>query len=434
MKSLLIPRFKNFNGNIKLPGSKSIANRILLCCALSKGTSYITDLPLADDIQILLEALPQLGISLVQQEHQSSDLQYEITSQGHPFSVSKATLQLQNAGTAIRPLTAILCAGKGDFILSGNKRMQQRPIADLCVALKSLGADIQCAENGCPPVRIQANGLQGGEVSLLANASSQFVSALLMAAPLCQSNLSIRLENESVSQPYIDMTLAILEKFNIRIQQHSKQHYTIPAPQKYQAPQKFTIEGDATAATYFAGAAALPGCGPIHIENLGFTSIQGDLKFMELLARMGAEVNISKNHSEVRGPKRTQKQTRLKALDINMNDMPDAAMTLAVLALFCDGTTHIRDIANLRLKESERIRGLKNELEKLGAKVEETKDSLHITPPKNLRNARIECYDDHRMAMAFSLAAYGAEVEINAPLCVSKTYKNFFNDFLPLCS
>ena len=299
-----------------------------------------------------------------------------------------------------------------------------------------MGADIECASDGCPPLHIRANALRGGEVYLKPQASSQFVSALLLTAPLCQQDVTLCLDSMPVSQPYIDLTLAYMQKFGVTVtvKQHSPPHYFIAAPQEYKSPAHIDVEGDATAATYFLGAAALPGCGPVQVTTLGFDSSQGDLQFTQLLAQMGAEVCVAKNTIEVRGPD-IAKQPRLKALnEVNMNSMPDAAMTLAVLALFADGATHIRDVANLRLKESERLRGVKTELEKLGATVREDSASLHITPPERIQTTCIiECYADHRMAMAFSLAAYGAEIQIADPQCVSKTYRNFFTDFLPLC-
>ncbi len=428
---LKIPRFHGYKGNVSLPGSKSIANRALLCAALSQGDTHIHNIPQAQDVEILIAALAQLGVAV---NHKQTPFRgsYSISGCGKPFPIQKAHLHLGNAGTSMRPLCAILCASHGHFILEGNKRMHERPISDLVEALASLGIDIKCQTNGCPPVEIHSKGLKGGKVKLSATTSSQFVSALLLAAPLGQQGMLIELTEEPVSQPYIDLTIAILKDFSISVEKKTSRSFYIPAPQSYISPQEFHIEGDATAATYFLGAGALPGCGPVRVHGIGSQSHQGDLQFLEILQQMGANTQIEKDSIEVQGPTHHQ-MTRLRSLDTNMNAMPDAAMTLAVLALFTDGTTHIRGIGNLRLKESERIQGLKTGLEQLGAKVEAQNDSLHITAPKKLQPATIETYDDHRMAMAFSLAAYSTDVVIKNPSCTAKTYRNFFDDFLPLC-
>ena len=339
-------------------------------------------------------------------------------------------MYLENAGTAMRPLTAILSAGEGHYLLEGSARMYQRPILDLVEALQKMGVSIQCSPQGCPPVEIQAKTLKGGRVDLSAKHSSQYVSALLFVAPLAQEDVHLHLFDKPVSEPYIDLSIDVLQKFKIQIEKRSSQEYFIPAPQIFSSLQDIYIEGDATAASYFLGAGALPGCGPVTVHSLGKNSKQGDIGFVKILERMGAKVEYGEKQISVQGPPR---QEHLRALDVDMNDMPDAAMTLAVLALYANGPTKIRGIANLRLKESERIKALRMELVKVGAIIEEETSSLCITPPKELRKVSIKTYEDHRMAMAFSLLSYGTDVEIQDYNCVEKTYRNFFDDFLPMC-
>ncbi len=433
MNSLKISRFKSFQGNVKLPGSKSIANRAILCAAFASGRTVLKNLPPARDIEVLLESVKELGISVTSQQD-AGEVLCNIQGNDGPISKENTLLYLENAGTALRPLTAILSTGYGKFIITGNTRMQQRPIGDLVRSLKSLDVNIQCNSNEFPPIEIQASGLKGGKVRIPTHKSSQFITAMMLAAPLAQEDIEICLIGKPTSLPYIHLTIDVMKKFGISIIQKKKNLFLITAPQKFVSPDIFCIEGDATSATYFLGAAALPNCGPVRVQGLGANSSQGDLQFTSLLQKMGAQVQIEKNTIEISGAK-NRNFNRLQSIgDIDMSSMPDAAMTLAVLALFADGPTHIQGIGNLRLKESERIKGLKNELEKLGAKVLENKTSLHITPPEKIHSATIESYDDHRMAMSFSLAAYGANITINNPDCVDKTYRGFFDDFLPLCS
>ena len=429
--NIKIPQFTRFKGNIELPGSKSIANRVLICSALSEGSTKIYNLPYADDIEITLKALKKLGIS-IDITREKNSISCEVISDGGPFSVKKIKLYLQNAGTALRPLTAILCASYGEFIIYGDRQMHRRPIRDLINGLQVLGNNITCTNKGTPPVKIKGSGLQikVDKINLKAKMSSQFVSALLMALPLANKGVEIHLEGVVASRPYIDLTIHILNTFGISIEKRGKNSFFIPAPQKFISPISYHIEGDATASTYFLGAGALPGCGPISVSGLAVNSFQGDIEFIKLLKQLGANIKVEKNAIIVIGTK----EEKLRAIDVDMSDMPDAAMTLAVLSLFCDGESHIRGIANLRIKESERVKGLRKELERLGAKVREEQSSLHITPPRILRSATIRSYNDHRMAMAFSLASYGTNIQIQNPSCVSKTYKGFFNHFNRLCN
>lgn len=428
MEELKLSRFSSVRGAVRLPGSKSIANRALLLSALARGSTRISNLPEAEDIAALRAALPQLGVALESREVQGREV-LTVHGCGGPFPVQAAQLNLENAGTALRPLVAALAASEGDYVIDGNEQMRRRPIRDLTDGLRRLGVDVAPAENGCPPVRLHARGLAGGETELSGKVSSQFISALLLAAPLARAPIRLRLPEEPVSKPYIDLTIAMMAEFGVSVQMDGYRSYYVAAPQAYVSPGEYAVEGDATAATYFLGAGALPGSGPVRVLGLGAASRQGDLGFVEILRRLGASVAVGDDWIEARGP---AAGTRLKAIDVDMNDMPDAAMTLAVLALFAQGATRIRNIANLRVKESERIRGLRLELEKLGAHVEEGADYLSITAPESLRPAAIETYRDHRMAMAFALAAYGVDLTILDPACVGKTYVRFFDDFLPL--
>ncbi len=429
---LKIPRLRSIAGSVRLPGSKSIANRALLLAALAEGKTRVTNLPIADDVQILIRTLPELGIKTQSAEPAGLVTDLEIEGAGGPFTVSQASINVENAGTAFRPLTALLAAGEGEFVLDGNAQMRERPIRDLVDGLKMLGVDVACEANGCPPVRLRAAGIAGGIVKMSGTVSSQYISAVLMASPFARErDLEIELPEEPVSKPYIDLTIDMMADFGVLVGREGYRHFRTAAGQSYHSPGKYAIEGDASAATYFLGAGALPGCGPVRVQGLGRDSRQGDVAFAELLREMGASVEYGDGWIETRGA--ATPGARLRAIDRDMNDMPDAAMTAAVLALFADGESHIRNIANLRVKESERIRGLRTELEKLGAIVREEHDALHITPPSGgLRPARIETYKDHRMAMAFALAAFGTELEILDPACVGKTYTRFFDDFLPL--
>lgn len=453
--SLKIPHLKSITGEVRLPGSKSIANRALLLAALADGQTRISNLPIADDVQILIQTLPALGVPIralagpglsaseanaaaaaqdaPSQQSDGAITELEVTGAGGPFRISRGEINVENAGTAFRPLTAVLAAGTGEFVIDGNAQMRERPIRDLVDGLRELGIDIECEPNGCPPVRLRARGIAGGTVRMSGTVSSQYISAVLMASPFARDrDLAIELPAEPVSKPYIDLTIDMMADFGVIVGRDGYRLFRTAAGQNYRTPGVYPIEGDASAATYFLGAGALPGCGPVRVHGLSRNSRQGDVGFAELLREMGADISYGDDWIEVRGAA-GRPGGRLKALDRDMNDMPDAAMTVAVLALFADGESHIRNIANLRVKESERIRGLRTELEKLGAVVREEHDALHITPPDaGLRSARIETYKDHRMAMAFSLAAFGAPLEILDPGCVAKTYTRYFEDFLPL--
>ncbi len=334
--------------------------------------------------------------------------------------LSDLELMLGNAGTAMRPLTAALTLGQGRYVLDGVPRMRERPIVDLVEGLQQLGAKVRLL-NGPPgpPVEILAQGLPGGTARIKGSVSSQFLSAILMAAPGAQKDVMLEIDDTLVSVPYVEMTLALMERFGVHVENRDFQEFHIPGKQTYHSPGDFFVEGDASSASYFLAGAAITG-GTVTVHGCGTESLQGDSKFAEVLEQMGAEPQWQPHSVTVRG-------NTLKGVDLDMNRMPDAAMTLAVAALFAEGTTKIRNVYNWRLKETERMKAVTTELRKLGAEVEEGDDYLIIDPPDQIQSTEIETYDDHRMAMAFSLAACGAEsVTILDPGCVSKTFPDYF--------
>jgi len=427
IQELRLPRTEGFAGSIRPPGSKSIANRALFLAALAQGKTLLRNIPDADDVQILKKTLPLLGVGVQTVKLEKGRERLEITGCGGPFPVQSANLYLENAGTAIRPMLPILSAGSGNFTIDGNEQMRKRPIRDLVESLQSLGVDVVC-ETGCPPLQLRAKGLAGGRVSISGKTSSQFLTALLLAAPLADSDMEIISRDDPVSKPYIDMTIRMMGDFGVEVKRDGYRSFFVRRG-KYTSPGEYVIESDATAATYFLAAGALPGSGPVIVKGIGKNSIQGDVRFTEILERMGARVS---KDSESLGSESPPGNAKLRSIDVDMNDMPDAAMTLAVLALFAEGKTSIRNIGNLRVKESERIHGLWSELSKLGAQVREEEDALYIQPAGELKDCSIETYRDHRMAMAFALASRGTSLGILDPGCVSKTYPHFFEDFLSL--
>ena len=342
--------------------------------------------------------------------------------------VDKAELFLGNAGTAIRPLTAALTLGHGRFVLDGIERMRERPIQDLLDGLNQLGAQVRSInKTGCPPVEIIANGLPGGITELSGAISSQYLSAILLTSPYAQTPVEIRIKDHLVSIPYVEMTIRLMNRFgvNVGVSEDFK-GFHINAPQNYKSPGTYFVEGDASSASYFLAGAAITG-GTITVIGCGTDSLQGDARFAEIMEMMGAEVQWEPNQITVRG------SGNLKGIDVDMNEMPDAAMTLAVAALFAKGTTAIRNIYNWRLKETERLQAVSSELKKLGATIEEGEDYIIIEPPERLLPAEIVTYDDHRMAMAFSLAACGGvPIAILDPSCVSKTFPDYFDQLSKL--
>uniref|UniRef100_A0A7S0YHR7 3-phosphoshikimate 1-carboxyvinyltransferase n=1 Tax=Polytomella parva TaxID=51329 RepID=A0A7S0YHR7_9CHLO len=433
--SLLIQPIKNINGTVRLPGSKSLSNRILLLSSLAEGTTHIENILDSDDIRYMIGALKVLGIPLKEEWGKS---EITVGGCGGCFAVNGGELFLGNAGTAMRPLcAAVAAAGRGKFVLDGVARMRERPIQDLVDGLTQLGVDAKCVlGTGCPPVHIAAEGLRGGVVHLSGKVSSQYLTALLMASPLASKDgppVEIKIRDELVSQPYVKMTVQLMEDFGVKVElRDGLQHLVIPPGQTYKSPGKAFVEGDASSASYFLAGAAITG-GRVRIEGCGSRSLQGDVRFAQVMGLMGCNVEWEPYAITVTGP--TAFGKTLKAIDHDCNDIPDAAMTAAVVALFAEGTTTIRNVYNWRVKETERMKAIVTELRKLGAEVEEGYDYCRITPPvggaAGIRaGVSIDTYDDHRMAMAFSLAACGpVPVRINDPGCTRKTFPKYF-DFL----
>lgn len=437
VEQIVLQPIKEISGTVRLPGSKSLSNRILLLASLSEGTTFIDNLLNSDDVHYMIGALKKLGLDVKEDRWKNRAI---VEGCAGRFPVGKLGLKqvklfLGNAGTAMRPLTAVVTAagGASRYILDGVPRMRQRPIGDLIVGLKQLGADVGCVRNNnCPPVYINAKGgLPGGTVKLSGSISSQYLTALLMTAPLALGDVEIEIIDKLVSIPYVDMTLKLMERFGVKVDRHNGwERFSIKGGQVYRSPRKAYVEGDASSASYFLAGAAITG-GTVTVEGCGKSSLQGDVKFAEVLEKMGAKVSWRENSVTVTGPPaELSKKKRLIGIDINMNKMPDVAMTLAVVALFADGPTAIRDVANWRVKETERMLAICTELRKLGATVEEGPDYCIITPPEKLEMTSIDTYDDHRMAMAFSLAACGdVPVIINDPSCTKKTFPDYFDVF-----
>ncbi len=421
-----LPPLAAAGGTVTLPGSKSISNRVLLLAALCEGTTEVHDLLDSDDTRVMLAALRQLGCGVAQE-----GAVLHITGLAGRPPADAARLFMGNAGTAMRPLTAALAVLGGDFELSGVARMHERPIGDLVDALRALGCQIDYLGNpGYPPLRIgQPRIAIDKPIPVRGDVSSQFLTALLMALPLvAQRDVVIEVVGELISRPYIEITLNLLARFGIAVQRDGWQRFTIPAGSRYQSPGRIHVEADASSASYFIalGALAAPAAGHngIRIEGLGLNSIQGDIRFVEAAKAMGARVASGPNWLHI-----TRGAWPLKAIDLDCNHIPDAAMTLAVMALYADGPTTLRNIASWRVKETDRIAAMATECRKLGATVDEGPDWLRVTPPTKWKAARIHTYDDHRVAMCFSLAAFnpaGLPVRIEDPKCVAKTFPDYF--------
>uniref|UniRef100_A0A7N0T5G2 3-phosphoshikimate 1-carboxyvinyltransferase n=1 Tax=Kalanchoe fedtschenkoi TaxID=63787 RepID=A0A7N0T5G2_KALFE len=431
---LVLSPIQQISGTVNLPGSKSLSNRILLLAALSEGTTVVDNLLNSDDVHYMLGALRALGLDVKELKAEKRAI---VGGSGGKFPIGTGSkgevpLFLGNAGTAMRPLTAAVTAagGNASYVLDGVPRMRERPIGDLVSGLKQLGADVDCfLGTNCPPVRVNANGgLPGGKVKLSGSISSQYLTALLMAAPLALGDVEIEIIDKLISIPYVEMTLKLMERFGVSVEHSdSWDHFYVKGGQKYKSPGKAYVEGDASSASYFLAGAAITG-GTVTVEGCGTSSLQGDVKFAEVLGQMGAKVTWTENSVTVTGPPRNPSgRKHLRAVDVNMNKMPDVAMTLAVVALFADGSTAIRDVASWRVKETERMIAICTELRKLGATVEEGPDYCVITPPEKLNATAIDTYDDHRMAMAFSLAACAeVPVTIKDPGCTRKTFPDYF--------
>ena len=426
MEQLTLAASSQAQGTITLPGSKSISNRTLLLAALSNGTTEIRDLLASDDTSRMLEALQILGVKL----DNFAENAWRVTGCGGNFPNKNADLFLGNAGTAFRPLTAALAFSSGNYVLSGVPRMHERPIGDLVDALKQAGADIQYLGNdGFPPLKIAQPQIDLSKpIKIRGDVSSQFLTALLMALPLTTQQASIQVVGELISKPYIEITLNLMAKFGVQVERNSWQSFIIPANSHYISPKEIFVEGDASSASYFLAAGAI--AGNVSVAGLGKDSIQGDVRFADALALMGGNISYGDNHITA------TKAANIKTIDIDCNHIPDAAMTLAIVALFAKGTSILRNIASWRVKETDRISAMATELRKVGAIVEEGADYIKITPPAQLTpNAVIDTYDDHRMAMCFSLVSLGGvPITINDPNCVAKTFPNYFTEFLKLIS
>ena len=469
-----LPAASQAEGTVKLPGSKSISNRTLLLAALANGVTEIHDLLVSDDTARMLEALEKLGIKL--EKLSETDWRVhgcggDFTNKGNPSK--NVELFLGNAGTAFRPLTAVLALSGGHYTLSGVPRMHERPIGDLVDALRQIGANIEyLGQQGFPPLKIspanlspqpsslpsllgslppqpgslpppQPSPLKGEGavieeftshvnqvIKIRGDVSSQFLTALLMALPLTQQQVTIEVVGELISKPYIEITLNLMAKFGVHVQRDGWQSFTIPANVNYVSPKQIFVEGDASSASYFLAAGAIGG--KVTVQGVDKISIQGDIKFADAIKKMGAVITFGQN--QVSASKGTL--SKLKTIDLDCNHIPDAAMTLAIMALFAEGTTTLRNIASWRVKETDRIAAMATELRKVGAIVEEGADFIKITPPAKLTpNAVIDTYDDHRMAMCFSLVSLGGvPITINDPNCVAKTFPNYFEEFAKIVS
>ena len=430
-----LPPLLTAGGTVQLPGSKSISNRVLLLAALSQGTTEVHDLLASDDTRVMLDGLRALGCGV----DESGGSTVRITGLGDQPPRSPAALFLGNAGTAMRPLTAALALLGGEFTLSGIPRMHERPIGDLVDALRQLGCQIDYLGNeGFPPLRIaHGAGLPAlrlqAPIPVRGDVSSQFLTALLLALPLVarEQDVVIEVVGELISKPYIQITLALLARFGIQVARQGWERFTIPAGSRYQSPGSIHVEADASSASYFIALGALAaspeGQNGIKIQGVGLDSIQGDIRFVEAARAMGADITGGPNWLHV-----ARGAWPLRAIDLDCNHIPDAAMTLATMALYAQGTTRLRNIASWRVKETDRIAAMATELRKLGATVEEGADFIAITPPatpQDWKAASIHTYDDHRVAMCFSLAAFNPAclpVRIEDPKCVAKTFPDYF--------
>lgn len=433
MEQLTLPAANHVSGQITLPGSKSISNRTLLLAALGSGSSAVSNLLVSDDTERMLEALGVLGVNI-------SDSHNNIrTVEGvnGNFPNKNADLFLGNAGTAFRPLTAALALSGGYYTLSGVPRMHERPIGDLVDALRQAGANIEYLGNeGFPPLKISPAKIDLRKpIQIRGDVSSQFLTALLMALPLTKQEATIEVIGELISKPYIEITLNLMAKFGVNVQREGWQRFTITANSQYKNPTLLIVEGDASSASYFLAAGAIACHKPVQVGlsvvGVDNNSIQGDVKFAEELKKLGIPIVYSPNMIRVAAPKQ-----KIKGFDLDCNHIPDAAMTLAIMALFADGTTTLRNIASWRVKETDRLTAMATELRKVGATVIEGADYLTITPPEKLTpNAVIDTYDDHRMAMCFSLVSLGGvPITINDPKCVNKTFPDYFKEFAKIVS
>lgn len=427
MEKITLNPINRVEGTINLPGSKSLSNRALLLAALAKGTTKVTNLLDSDDVRHMLNALKHLGVKYTLSDDKSI---CEVEGLGHAFEWQNGlSLFLGNAGTAMRPLTAALClanpnAAPAEIVLTGEPRMKERPIKHLVDALLQAGADVQYLEqDGYPPVAIRNTGLKGGKVKIDGSVSSQFLTALLMASPMASADTEIEIIGELVSKPYIDITLNMMKIFGVDVDNQNYERFVVKGNQQYQSPKTFLVEGDASSASYFLAAGAIKGC--VKVTGVGKNSIQGDRLFADVLEKMGAKITWGEDFIQA-------EQGELVGVDMDMNHIPDAAMTIATTALFAKGETVIRNIYNWRVKETDRLTAMATELRKVGATVEEGEDFIRVQPLDlaQFQHAEIETYNDHRMAMCFALVALSnTPVTILDPKCTAKTFPTFFDEF-----
>ena len=403
--------------SLRVPGSKSLTNRALIVAALAGGESLLKGALDSEDTRVMVESLGRLGFAV---DHDPAARSIRVAGRGGLIPNRSASLDLANSGTSLRFLTALTALGRGEYRLDGSARMRERPAADLIMALNRLGGDV-VSENGdgCPPLIIRANGLEGGFADVGGATSSQYLSGLLMALPLAKRPTNLEVKGRLVSKPYVDMTLGVMDAFGVRVGNHGHRGYNIE--HSWYRAGHYQIEPDASAASYFFAAAAITG-GKVTVEGIGTRSLQGDVAFLDVLEFMGCQVERAAESTTVTGGP-------LRAVDVDMNAISDTVMTLAAVALFAEGVTRIRDVAHIRHKETDRLAALATELRKFGAGVDELPDGLLITPPDRVRAAEVATYNDHRMAMALSLVGLRVEgVNILDPGCVAKTYPTFWDD------
>jgi len=426
MQSLSLTHKTKADGEVNVPGSKSLSNRALLLAALADGQTTLTNLLDSEDIQHMLAALTQLGVRYTLNTAAKTCV---VEGLGKQFETSKKlSLFLGNAGTAMRPLCAALAFSNVDVELTGEPRMEERPIGDLADELIKAGAAIKYLKNhGFPPLSIQQANIETDHFKIDGSVSSQFLTALLMASPLLKRTVTIEIVGELVSKPYIDITLATMLSFGVNVQNNNYHTFVIDEGQHYKSPGQFLVEGDASSASYFLAAGAIAG-GTVKVTGVGKKSIQGDTAFADVLQAMGAKVEWGDDFIQVSG-------APLNGIDMDMNHIPDAAMTIATTALFAKGSTKISNVYNWRVKETDRLHAMATELRKVGATVEEGHDFIQITPPESILHATIDTYNDHRMAMCFALLTFAKQgVTINDPKCTAKTFPTFFEEFANVIS
>ena len=422
MNEITLKASKQVRGCIKLPGSKSITNRVLLMAALGCGVTKLIDPLRSEDTDQMINALIKLGVSVKELNDDKNII--EIKGIEHNFPNKNTNLFLGNSGTTFRPLTAVLAMMRGDYYLSGIERMHERPIKDLVDALEQMGSSIRYEKNhGYPPITINNSSIEILEpIQIKGDISSQYLTALLIAGPISNNEFNIEVIGDLISKPYIDITLKLLTKFNIFYNNDNWRLFSLKKDSIYRNPTKIFVEGDASSASYFFAAASL--AGSIEIKGINKDSIQGDLKFLDIISKMGSKIEYKSDTIQV------SKASNLKGLEIDCIEIPDAAMTLAIMAVFADKPTKLKNIGSWRVKETDRILAMDNELTKMGVEVSTTQDSMTIFPQKQLNdNISIKTYNDHRIAMCFSLFCLkNLNITIQDPNCVNKTYPDYFKD------